>query len=189
MCILSINNRRKSSSFFYQLKLKSIPKIKFACSISTDHYKNKYNYRKKIIEISLIVKIGIYANIDGNKIYCPPNSLLVALPDLNCTFYTAQNGNIRIESVAIEIEEFDFNRVNIEDFDNNISEDINKVIFPFNLQVNDDYMRISKRFKMLIDNYLKHNVTANYICIAIWFKMVAHINSKYKNSYTKIMMM
>ncbi len=177
---MKISHNHTQPLSFYQLKLRSIPKIKFACSTSTDHYKNKYTFRKKIIEIALISNIGIYANVNGNEIYCPPNSLIIALPDLNCTLSAADSGIVQIESVAVEIDDFEFKRVNVEEFDTNIPESIDVLMLPFCLSLNDDYMHISKMFKLLIDNHLKNTTTSNYICISIWFEMMAYINNQYK---------
>ena len=38
---------------FYEIKLSSIPKIKFACAVRVDHYKNTFSRREDFLEITV----------------------------------------------------------------------------------------------------------------------------------------
>ena len=50
---------------FYEIKLMSIPKIKFACAVSVNNYKNKFKREENFLEITINTGGDIY--IDHNK--------------------------------------------------------------------------------------------------------------------------
>lgn len=167
---------------FYKIKLKSFPKVKFACTVCTDKYKNIITYRKNIIEFS--INSGVFeCEEQGNKTYIPPCCFNLCMPDMNLNNASAQCEKMYMSSVAIE-SDFEFERFDTDDIDyiRKILLSAEEIILPMYMELENDYTDIERSFKKLIESYLKESVTGELESISVWCAIAAKISEKFKNS-------
>jgi len=172
--------------FCYSIQIHSLPRIRFACSTTTDKYKNIFDCRKNLIEISTSYGVGVYVEFKNETIFKPSPSLSFFMPDINCKTYAAEPGEIISNSVAMEIDEFDFQRIeftqsSINELDK-LLEDRNHLLVPFFMALDSNQLHITNIIQEIISLSMKNSLSAYYQCISLWFKLLTTIDSAFRNS-------
>ena len=168
----------------YKIKLNSFPKIKFASSSCTDNYKNIITYRKNMIELS--VSSGAI-EIEGgtNKYYCPPNSFMIIMPDMDIKTKTADSDKHYSSTAAIECD-FEFERIearDAEEVSKIVKSSENEIILPFFMELGNDYTYIEKLFKTLIIYYLKETPAGRMRVLSICCEIVSWIDEVFRKRF------
>ena len=90
---------------FYELKVRSLPQLLFACEVVAENYANKFPWRSDFLEIS-VVRSGsiILEPTVGEKVYFHKGELQTILPDFQGRTYS-ENGNCHLTAgVAMEYD-------------------------------------------------------------------------------------
>ena len=73
---------------FYEINLKSIPEILFACSVSTDHYRNRFSFVQDFLEISVNTGGDYYLEYaDGERNIAQKGMIVPITKTMNCITY------------------------------------------------------------------------------------------------------
>ena len=81
---------------FYEIKLRSLPRLLFACQVIAENYANKFPWRQDFLEISL-VRSGniIFEPEEGEPEYFQKGNLQTILPDFQGRTYS-ESGNCHL---------------------------------------------------------------------------------------------
>lgn len=166
---------------FYKTEIKSIPGIRFACSSSTDQYKNVVRHRSNLLEITTLTGAGVYMETGKQRTYIPPSSVIITFPDMDFRLHSAGEGEVCDDSVAMQIDDFSFSRIDTENFpggamsDGSLADE-NILILPQVLTLGDDFLNITRLMRTIISCHIQNNATSRYRCLSLWFELLAVLN-------------
>jgi len=169
--------------FYYKVKINSMPRIEFACSTSTTKYKNFIQHRKNLLEISTIDGAGVFIEMEGQKIYVPPKSVIVSFPDVSCRIYAEGEQTVFDDSIAMRIDDFEYSRVDEKsDFTGDFLINENVILLPYTMQMGDNFMNVSRLMRTFISSYIQNNSSSSLRCISLWFELLETLNAVSRNS-------
>ena len=112
---------------FYEIKLNSIPKIKFACSVESYNYKNSFPHTPGLIEISVCQEGTIVQEYsDSTTKTVTPGMVCATLKDDTFKSYSAA-GTLQKHTTAGIVADYEYKLHSGEKFDfNELSESVRK---------------------------------------------------------------
>ena len=162
--------------FFYQIKLRSVPRIKFACSLSTDRYKNIIDRRPNLLELSVHSGVGIQYSAPGRSFILPSESMALLTPDMSYHTVAAEKGMLHINTVSVELDDWEFRRRPAGQLSPALFEDPETLLLPDTFPLGSAYLQIVRRIKTLINHYLNTDSVSHFHCVSDWFELVSTVS-------------
>lgn len=160
---------------YYKLHMTTLPQVEFACSTSTDKYRNRFDH-KGTLEITTVEGCGIDLTVDGVTYHAPPHSVVVIPPDAVCDIVAGGDGVVRDDTIAMRVEGMTSETVRTEDAPENDPTGDDRVLLPMILTPEDDYSNITRLIRTFISNYMRGSATARCRCLSLWFELLACLN-------------
>jgi len=163
---------------FYKLTFHSFPKLQFACSTCTDHYKNIFTYRQNLIEISVGHGSSVQYESDDECYTLPSDCFKIIMPDMNFRAHAVEPIPIFSSTAAIT-GEFSYERFDtdqIEDLENFLRNEKDSLFLPRHLELGENYTEIERLFRLLIVQYLKETPEGRLHALSLWFEIAATVS-------------
>lgn len=161
---------------YYKLDMTAMPQVEFACSTSTNKYRNHFDH-KGTLEITTVEGCGVSLTVGGKTYSAPPRSVLVIPPDAVCEVEADGTGTVRDDTIAMRIEGMTSQTVRTEDTPKNDPTEDDRVILPMILTMEEEYSNITRLIRTFISNYMRGSATARCRCLSLWFELLACLNS------------
>lgn len=163
---------------FYEITLHSVPKIIFAYSVSSDHYKNRFPSYENLFEISIIESGTIqYEYYDGSHSETPPGTLAPILKDMHCRTYT-DAGVLQKHVTVGTVADYDCRRRDTDEIDapSVFFEAVYKsgtILLPYQWDLGHRYAEIEEILKRIIYAYTSMHETHRLDALSEWFRLVS----------------
>lgn len=159
---------------YYKLTMTQLPQVEFACSTSTDRYRNHFDH-KGTLEITTVEGCGIDITVDGETMYVPPRSVLVIMPDTVCNLAAHGSGIVRDDTIAMDMGNMTCEAFRSEENDDPEGDD--RVLLPMILTPGDDYPNITRLIRTFISRYMRDSAASRCECLALWFELLACLDA------------
>ena len=156
----------------YKLTVTQMPQVAFACSASTDRYRNHFDH-KGTLEITTVEGCGIDLTAGGETVYVPPRSVLVIMPDTVCDIAAHGSGVVRDDTIAMDMGPLTYETLSAGD---DPGED--RLLLPMVLTPGDDYPNITRLIRTFISRYMRDSAASRCECLALWFELLACLDTQ-----------
>jgi len=173
---------------FYAIKFNLFPKIKFACSTTTNSYKNIITNRKNIIEIGCSSGGDYIIKWEDKEHLVADRSICVNMPDLNSRNYAVTDAEINLLSVAVEIDDLEFHRYDCSSTEEweCIKENVgDMILIPFLLPNDGMSDEIEKCLREIIRDFMIDSTERSLKCIGQWCQLVEILDKKTREALEK----
>lgn len=165
---------------YYKMRMTDLPQIEFACSTSTDQYRNRFDH-KGTLEITTVEGSGIDLTADGVTYHVPPRSVVVILPDTVCEI-AGTGGVVRDDTIAVRL---DTRGCEVCRTDSAAAEpDDERLLLPMILTPGDDYSNITRLIRTFISCYMRGSAAAQCRCLSLWFELLACLDGAARRQLT-----
>ena len=171
---------------FYKLSFQSFPKLQFACTTCTDHYKNIVDHRQNFCEISVGHGTPILYESDSEAYTIPPGCFTVILPDMHFQA-RAMTTAPHYSSTAAIVGTFSFEKYDsaqIDDLPSFLNREKDSLLVPRYMELAEDYTEVERLFRLLIMQYLKETAESKLRALSLWFEILAYISDRFKRTLT-----
>ena len=165
---------------YYKLHIADLPQIEFACSTSTDHYRNRFDH-KGTLEITTVEGSGIDLTADGVTYHVPPRSVVVIMPDAVCEI-AGTGGVVRDDTIAVRLKGHDWEPTDADGAPRDTDDD--RVLLPMILSPGDDYTNITRLIRTFISCYMRGSAAAQCRCLSLWFELLACLDGAARRQMT-----
>lgn len=169
---------------FYELTIQSQPKIEFACSVTTENYRNIVNRRANMIEISTYEGIPVLHETDCGECLLQPGSVFILFPDLYSKSRAAVSGKVTISTVAVRVGDMQYVRHSCDTLEE-AAEIVRRgkkkdaIFLPLSMDMEQKSIQVISLIKTLISNYLKNTAIGGAQCLSKWYELVAFISEEF----------
>ncbi len=171
---------------FYEIRIHSQPKIRFACSVQTaveSGCKNIIDHRKNIMELG-IHEHDILVKTESGEHTIPKMAVGLYMPD-DCYTITTPASVLCGTSIAVEIDDWEYIRHDTENVRGVIplpdKEDIFTVFLPQISELSEEeFSLFAALLKNVISSYMMHTAAANLRCLSGWYEMVSILDRAFR---------
>lgn len=179
---------------FYEIKLMSIPKIKFACAVSVNNYKNKFKREENFLEITINTGGDIYINHNNGSKECFRAGMINCITqDTDCQTYADEKIRQSHITVGVDIK----HQCSLHDTDNMDYSAIKgrvrnegSVLLPYLFDLNEKYNDCVKLINIIINKNAETARKSSYNVLADWFRLAGKltdmVTSEIEAQYTSM---
>ena len=160
---------------FYEIKLNSIPKIKFACSVESYNYKNSFPHTPGLIEISVCQEGTIVQEYsDSTTKTVTPGMVCTTLKDDTFKSYSAA-GTLQKHTTAGIVADYEYTLHSGEKFDlNELSESVRKnrtILLPNQWNLHNKYDEVTEVLKEISYAHTTANPCGGLNALSKWYHL------------------
>ena len=160
---------------FYEIKLNSIPKIKFACSVESYNYKNSFPHTPGLIEISVCQEGTIVQEYsDSTTKTVTPGMVCATLKDDTFKSYSAA-GTLQKHTTAGIVADYEYTLHSGERFDlNELSESVRKnrtILLPNQWNLHNKYDEVTEVLKEISYAHTTANPCGGLNALSKWYHL------------------
>lgn len=161
---------------FYKITLRSVPRIIFAYSVTSERYKNSFPSFKDLLEISVIESGTIlYDHADGTHSATPPGTLAPILKDMHCKTYT-EPGVLQKHITVGTVADYDCRLCDAADVSElealklTVRTD-GVILLPYQWDLGHRYREIAELLRQIEYSYTSMHETHLHDTLAKWFHL------------------
>ena len=167
---------------FYEIKLRSLPRLLFACEVVAENYANKFPWRSDFLEIS-IVRSGsiILEPLVGEKEQFHKGTLQTILPDYQGRTYS-ENGNCHLTAgVSMEYDWILHNSRNLSG--EQLQEILEKAgkdyvyLLPYRGVAFEQYPGVVSILEQIAHNNLQGDASDKNLCISGFLQLLSYLSA------------
>ena len=163
--------------YFYEIHLRSVPKLLFAYSVSSDHYRNRFPSYEGLLEVSIIETGTIHYDYDdGTHSETPPGSLAPILKDMHCKTH-AKEGVLQKHVTVGVIADYDCRKRSITELPDlpGLREAVlrdGRILLPYQWDLGNRYGEIEGILKRIIFSCNSMDVLRIHEALSDWFHLM-----------------
>lgn len=169
---------------FYKLIFHSFPKLQFACTTCTDHYKNIVDHRQNFFEISVGHGTPIIYESEAETITIPSGCFTIILPDMHFQSRALEQ-TPHYSSTAAIVGEFSYEKYDSAALENPaafLHQAKDDLLIPRYMELEEDYTEVERLFRLLIMQHLKETAESKLHALSLWFEILAYISDRFKRT-------
>lgn len=176
---ISNNEKRKRSMRFYEIILRSIPKIRFACAVSTKHYKNQFRHKENFLEISVNTGGDIcIEHSDGEREWVRQGMVMLVTKDMDCKTFADEGVCQSHVTVGVDVK-YECTLHNTDNMDysaikNRVCNE-GAILLPYYFPLNERYDEYVKLLHTIINKNAERTQKNSCDVLAAWFHLAGKL--------------
>ena len=164
---------------FYEIVLKSVPKIKFACAVSVDHYKNQFRRNENFLEITVNTGGDIcIAHYNKPKEWLRAGMVMPVTQDMDCRTFADEGMCQSHVTVGVHVEYdcilHDTNNMDYCDIKARLYRD-DSILLPYLFSLDERYDECVKLILTIIDKNAERAQKNSCEVISAWFHLAGKL--------------
>ena len=164
---------------FYEIILRSIPRIRFACAVSVENYKNKFRHKESFLEISVNTGGDIYIDhYNGEKELARAGMVMLVTQETDCKTFADEGVCQSHVTVGVDVEyECTLHNTDNMDYSAIKSRVYNEgaILLPYLFPLNERYDECIKLLHTIISNNAERTQKNSCDVLATWFHLTGKL--------------
>lgn len=164
---------------FYEIILKSVPNIKFACAVSVDNYKNQFRRKEDFLEIGVNTGGDIHiAHSDGEKELAQTGMVMLVTQEMDCRTFADEGICQSHVTVGVDVKYectmYDTNNMDYSAIKKRVC-DGNSILLPYLFPLDKRYDDCVKLIRAIIDKNAERTQKNSCDVLACWFRLAGKL--------------
>jgi len=172
--------------WFYKIKFRSFPIIRFAHAVRSTRYKNIITYRKNLMEFSINQGSALeWVSDNEDRLTVPDESFCMILPDMNLRLEASEKDKPLYLSSVVLKGDFSFERLSTKEIIDPVAfleETKEYLLLPAIFPLYADFAETEQFFRRAIMHYMSGDAAGQIQALSVFLEITARIDTLFRNS-------
>jgi len=164
---------------FYEIILRSIPRIRFACAVSVENYKNQFRHKENFLEISVNTGgVICIAHCNGEKEWVHAGMIMLVTQEMDCKTFADEGvcqshvtvgADVKYECTLHDTDYMDYSAIQSRVYNDDA------ILLPYLFPLNERYDDCVKLIRTIIGKNAERTQKNSCDVLATWFHLAGKL--------------